>query len=307
MNKIKITLLLLGFVLVLSSCKDENLAPVLTFEQTQQGGFPRLLNETGGKLINLFDIGGSSYGYTVEFVDLEQGALVTEYRLEMIYNDVNPDNGSSSAGPIVFASYSQGDFTTNAEGYKEITVSIPASAAIAAANTTADALKAGDNFQFKGYVTLSDGNVYGSSNSSASVRGSAFRGHFDFTMPAACPSDLAGSYEYTSTDYWCGGPETSGSVSIQALGGGKYQFNDWSFGTYGVCYGGGGGAGDLNFTDVCAEVSFTGFTDVYGDTWTYDSEINGNEWTINWENTYGECGSAVIKYTGGADWPFTLK
>lgn len=306
MNKFKILSLVGGFMLILSGCKDESLAPVLTFEQTEQGGFPRLIEETN-KLINLFNIAGSTYSYTVEFVDLEQGDLVTEYRLEMTYTDANPGNGDNSVGPIVYATYGPSDFTKNADGYQSITVTIPASAAIAAANTTADQLKAGDAFQFRGFVTLADGNTYGAANSSSSVRGAAFRGHFDFLLPAACPSDLAGSYEYTSTNYWCGGPETSGSVSIQALGGGKYQFNDWSFGTYGVCYGGGGGSGDLNFTDVCAEVGFTGFTDVYGDTWTYDSEVNGNEWTINWENTYGEYGTAVIKYTGGADWPFTLK
>jgi hypothetical protein len=306
MNKFKILSLVGGIMLVLAGCKDENLAPILTFEQTEQGGFPRLIEETN-KLINLFNIAGSTYSYTVEFVDLEQGDLVTEYRLEMTYTDANPGNGDNSVGPIVYATYGPSDFTKNADGYQSITVTIPASAAISAANTTADALKAGDAFLFQGYVTLADGNVYGAANSSSSVRGAAFRGHFNFTLPAACPSDLAGTYEYTSTDYWCGGPETSGSVSIQALGGGKYQFNDWSFGTYGVCYGGGGGSGDLNFTDVCAEVGFTGFTDVYGDTWTYDSEVNGNEWTINWENTYGEYGTAVIKYTGGADWPFTLK
>lgn len=306
MNKFKILSLVGGFMLILSGCKDESLAPVLTFEQTEQGGFPRLIEETN-KLINLFDISGSNYSYTVEFVDLQQGDLVTEYRLEMTYSDANPSNGDNSVGPIVYASYGPSDFTKNADGYQSITVNLPAADVIAAANTTADQLKAGDAFQFKGFVTLADGNTYGAANSSSSVRGAAFRGHFDFLLPAACPSDLAGSYEYTSTNYWCGGPETSGSVSIQALGGGKYQFNDWSFGTYGVCYGGGGGSGDLNFTDVCAEVAFTGFTDIYGDTWTYDSEINGNEWTITWENTYGEFGTAVIKYTGGADWPFTLK
>jgi len=306
MNKFKILSLVGGFLLVLSGCKDENLAPILTFEQTEQGGFPRLIEETN-KLINLFNISGSNYTYTVEFVDLEQGDLVTEYRLEMTYVDANPDNGDASVGPIVYATYGPSDFTENSDGYQSISVSIPASAAISAANTTADALKSGDAFQFRGFITLADGNVYGAANSSSSVRGSSFRGHFNFTLPAACPSDLGGSYEYTSTDYWCGGPETSGSVAIQALGGGKYQFNDWSFGTYGVCIGGGSATGDLSFTDVCEEVTFTGFTDVYGDIWTYDSEVNGNEWTINWENTYGEFGSAVIKYTGGADWPFTLK
>lgn len=305
MNKFRILTLVGGLLLVLSGCKDENLAPILTFEQTEQGGYPRLLEETN-KLINLFDINGSTYSYTVEFVDLEQGALVTEYKLELTYVDNNPANGSNSVGPVVYKTWGPSDFTTSENGHKAITVTLPATEVIAAANTTPDKIKAGDNFNFKGFVTLQDGGVYGAANSSASVRGAAFRGHFDFTMPAACPSNLGGSYEYVSTDSWCGAG-ASGSVDIQALGGGKYQFSDWSFGTYGSCYGGGVGAGDLTFTDVCAVVSFTGFTDVYGDTWTYVSEINGNEWTIEWENTYGEYGTAIIKYPGGANWPISLQ
>lgn len=305
MNKFRILTLVGGLLLVLSGCKDENLAPILTFDQTEQGGYPRLLEETN-KLINLFDIAGSTYQYTVEFVDLERGALVTEYRLELTYVDNNPANGNKSSGPIVFKTFGPSDFTDSENGHKSITVTLPATEVIAAAGTTTADVKAGDNFNFKGFVTLQDGGVYGAANSSASVRGAAFRGHFDFTMPAACPSNLGGTYEYVSTESWCGGT-ASGSVAIQALGGGKYQFSDWSFGTYGVCYGGGSAGGDLNFTDVCAVVKFTGFTDSYGDTWSYDSQINGNEWVIKWENTYGETGTSIIKYPNGADWPITLE
>jgi hypothetical protein len=305
MNKFKILSLIGGLLLVLSGCKDEDLAPILTFEQTQQGGYPRLLQQTN-KLINLFDISGSVYQYTVEFVDLEKGNLVTEYRLELTYDDNNPENGDKSLGPIVYKTFGPSDFTDSENGHKSVTVTIPATEAIAAAKSTPAEIKAGDNFFFKGFVTLKDGGVYGAANSSSSVRGAAFRGHFDFTMPAACPSNLAGTYQYVTTESWCGGT-ASGSVTIQALGGGKYQFNDWSFGSYGVCYGGGVAAGDLNFTDVCNVVKFTGFTDSYGDRWSYVSEINGNEWTIQWENTYGESATAIIKYPNGGNWPITLQ
>jgi hypothetical protein len=84
MNKFKILSLVGGFMLILSGCKDESLAPVLTFEQTEQGGFPRLIEETN-KLINLFNIAGSTYSYTVEFVDLEQGRVMEITLLGLLF------------------------------------------------------------------------------------------------------------------------------------------------------------------------------------------------------------------------------
>lgn len=301
----KISIILGAFLLMVTSCADEDLQPIVTFDQTTIGGYPRLV-ESGNTLINLFDVDGSQFDYTVEFVDLEDGELVAEYVLELTYEDNNPDNGDASAGPIEFRRFSQSDFTTNENGYREISVSISASDLLTAVGTTADALEPGDEFDFDGRVIMTDGAEYGDENSGPPITG-ALRGYFDFTMPANCPSDLTGTYEVTTTDIWCGADPVTTDVEIVALGGGSYEFDDWAFGAYGPCYGGGSAGGDLNFQEVCAVVSFTGFTDSFEDTWTYDSSIDGDEWTIAWENTYGESGTSVIKYPGGADWPITLE
>ena len=72
-----------------------------------------------------------------------------------------------------------------------------------------------------------------------------------------------------------------------------------------MCYEGGNATGgDLAFTDVCAVGSFTGFTDSFGDTWTFTSSVDGTEWTIEWVNTYGESATSVLTNPNG--WPFTL-
>ncbi|MEZ4994234.1 MAG: hypothetical protein R2824_27675 [Saprospiraceae bacterium] len=112
----------------------------------------------------------------------------------------------------------------------------------------------------------------------------------------------------TSTDLSSGATAKAevGSVTINALGGGAYSFSDWSFGSYVACYGGtNSNWGSLQFTDVCETVSFTGFTDAFGDTWTFDQTIEGEEWTITWSNTYGEAGKTVIYKPGG--WNLTAK
>lgn len=307
MTKLKISIILGAFLLMVTSCADEDLAPIVTFDQATTGAYPRLLDNTS-TTVNLFDIDGSQFDYTVEFVDIEQGNQVAEYVLEMTFEDNNPDNGDDSAGPLEFRRFTQDDFTTNANGFREISVSISANDAIAAAGTSADALEPGDAFVFVGRLILTDGREFADVNSAPQITGSAFRGFFDFTMTASCPSDLTGSYEYTTTDIWCGAGEQTGTVDIVAEGSGVYQFSDWSFGTYdGVCYSGGTPPpAGMTFQDVCNEVSFTAFVSQYGDTFEFTSSIEGNEWTIQWQNDFGEAATSVIRFPNGADWPITL-
>ncbi len=306
MNKFKLSILFGALLLMVTNCADEDLGPILTFDIAGKGAYVRLISETD-KLINLFDIEGSEYVYSVEFVDLQQGDLVSEYVLELTYNDADLSDGDQSTGPIELRSFSASEFEELASGFKGLTdISIPATEVISAAGLTNDDVNPGDQFQVDGKVILEDGSVFTAGNSSAAVRGSAFQGHFRFTLPAACPSSLEGIYSYVGSNYWCGADGISGEVEIIAQGGGVYTFSDWAFGGYVACYGGGAaGGGNLAFADVCNEVSFVGFTDSFGDAWEFTSSVDGEEWTINWANTYGESGSAVIIKPGG--WGFTIE
>lgn len=302
MNKLKIFIFSGVLGCLLFSCADESLSPIITFDQAEKGAYIRLIEE-GDKLVNLFDISGSVYNYSVEFIDLEDGDLVAEYNLDLTYEGVD----GTTAGPVRYKSFSPSDFTTTEAGLKGVTnISIPASDFISALGLKEDDIMPGDNFAFDGSIVLTTGAVFGAENSSATVRGAAFRGHFDYNLPAGCPSDLTGSYSYVTTDVWCDGSTVEGSLEIVAQGGGVYNLSDWSLGAYGPCYGAIAAQPTITFTDVCAEVSFTGFTDSYGDTWTFDSSIDGAEWTINWENTYGESANSVLIHPSG-EWPFTLK
>ena len=305
MFKYKILSLLVAVVFIISSCADENAKPIVTFDSAGKGAYPRLISESD-RFINLFDVAGSQYVYTVEFVDKNRGTDVAEYIIEMTYEN---NHGGVSVGPIEFKRWAAGEFSPNEEGYQQApTITISGSDVFAAAGLTEADVVAGDDFNFEGKVILNDGSTFTQSNSSSTVYGAAFRGHFNFTLPTGCPSDLSGTYAYTSTDIWCDdwdGTPVTGEVTIEALDGrGEYQFSDWSFGAYDVCY------DDIEtsklvFTEVCKEVSFTGITDGFGETWTYDSSINGEEWTIKWSNTYEELGTVVITFPGGV--PFTLK
>ena len=297
---------LIAILLVVASCTDEDRLPLVVLDTVEKGAYPRLINQTES-LINLFDVAGSSYTYSVEFVDEEGGALVAAYVVDLVYDDNDPSNGDNSSGPTEYIRVTSDQFTQSENGFlSPPAFTITGTQALAAAGVSEDQVSAGDNFNFVGRVELTDGRIFTQTNSSATIIGPAFKGHFNFTMPASCPSDLTGTFAYETTDVWCDGSSVSGTVDINANGGGVYTFSDWAFGAYGPCYGGGTASGNLTFTDVCLDVSFTGFTDSFGDTWTYTSSIDGDAWTIAWVNTYGEAATSTIFYPGGADWPITL-
>ncbi|MEM6698456.1 MAG: hypothetical protein AAF806_04150 [Bacteroidota bacterium] len=299
MNKLKIFIFSGVLGCLLFSCADDSLSPIITFDQAEKGAYVRLI-ERGDALVNLFDIPGSVFNYSVEFIDIEDGDLVAEYNLDLTYQGAD----GSTLGPVRYKSFTPSEFKTTEAALKGIDVSIPATEIIALLGLSEADIMPGDNFAFDGTLVLTTGAQFGRENSSATVNGAAFRGFFDFGMPAGCPSDLAQTVSYSTTDIWCGGDPVTGTVDIVAQGAGVYQFSDWAFGAYGPCYGGGTASGDLTFQEVCEEVSFTGFTDSFGDTWTFESSIEGEEWTIKWENTYGEAATSVITFSGGV--PFTL-
>jgi len=305
MLKNKILLFFLTLVVCTYSCKDENLAPIATFDGAVKGAYVRVLDQ-GNNLFNLLDVPAVNFVYSVEFVDNEQGALVSEYQLLVEYDDNDESNGDKSAGPNVFRSWSAGDFSNSENGFQGISnISISSADILSSFGLSAEDVSPGDNFNFIGSVTLNDGSTYGQSNSSSTVTGPAFRGFFNFTMPAACPSSLEGTFARTSADAWCGGAVEDGTIEIISQGAGVYNFADWSFGAYGPCYGSSADQPGITFTEVCKEVAFTGFVDSFGDTWTFDSDIDGAVWRIKWENTYGESGETFITHPNGA-WPFTL-
>lgn len=300
---------MLGLIVGVFGCADPDLAPILTFDDAKKAGYVKLIEESD-KLVNLLSEQqalSSTYTYSVEFVDQQNGQRVEEYYVNLVYEPV------SGTGQTIekYISFAQSDFVDGPNGLRAVLdISISGQEIFSALGLSYADVSPGDNFEFQGFLTFEgDGAVYGAANASAAVNGSAFAGHFDFTIPAACPSDLGGTYDYDGSDYWCGNPGQSGQVDIIAKGGGVYYFSDWAFGGYGGgCYSSGvANSNTLTFTEVCTEVSFSGFVDSFNDTWDFTgSSISGNEWTIVWSNTYGESGKGVVKYTGGQDWPITL-
>ena len=199
MKILKITILSFIAGLLLYSCADPDLSPILTFEKSTKGGYARLVELIKGEY-DLEDIPGSVFQYKVEFVTIDKGENVSSYDITVAFDDNNPDNGDDSKDFQTYKTFSQADFTTNADGFKEIEVSIPLTDVASSMGLNTADLIAGDIFEFKTFVRLDDGNSYGNANSSAAVQGSAFQGFFDFDAKATCPlneSEFTGVYTVT--------------------------------------------------------------------------------------------------------------
>lgn len=301
--KNKLSILLLSAVM-LFSCADEELGPVVTFDTAGKGAYVKLLQETD-RSINLFDIAGSKYVYSVEFVDIDMGKTIAEYRLELTYNDRNPDNGNASAGPIVFKTFGPSDFGTTDRGFVGLSnISINATELISAVGTTAESVMAGDQFKIQGYIVTNEGDQFGFANSSAAVNGTAFAGHFDYTLNATCPSMIGGTYDYETVATWCGEGPVTGTVTLTPSGSG-YAIDDFSLGAYKACYGDGATlpGGTLTFVDICNKISVTGASR-WGEIYTFHSlTVDGASMTIEWTNDYGEGGTSKLTRQDGAALP----
>lgn len=304
--KLRVSVGLMALAMVFTACEDPDKAPIVTFDSALHGIYPRLLSEEGALLVNLLsetEFNASNYSYTIEFVDDNAGQNVAEVYVELVYSPATGDDLAAVEVVRIPAS----SLTPSENGFLQTTIEVNSTTLASAVGRSYADFAAGDEFQISTVIVHNNGTEFRSTNSSSSVRGAAFQGQNSaFTRPLACPSDLTGTFSATTTDIWCNGGSVTVDVTIEALVGGSYVFNDWSLGAYSQCYGASSVANSrgIIFTDVCEVVSFTGFTDDFGDTWTFDSSVSGEEWTINWTNTYGESGNSVVTFPGGV--PFTM-
>ena len=183
MKKI-VYILLVG--LIMASCADDELGPILTFDKAGKGVYPKLVSESP-QLLDLANLGTASYEYCVEFIDETDGSSARLYEVEASFIDNNPGNGDNSADSRVIQSVTSDAFMTSAAGNKQTCVSITLADLLSAFGLTADDLVANDNFAIRTFVTNEGGQRFGFSNSDSDVSGSAFGGHFNMNLTATCP------------------------------------------------------------------------------------------------------------------------
>lgn len=282
----------MAVVLCFASCKDESLTPVLTFDKATIGAYPRLVELTTGEF-DLDNISSSALMYEIDFVDLENGSLVTEYIIEGQFIDNTPGNDVSK-DTKVFKTFTPADFSASKNGNQGVTITIPLTEALAFWDLTEEEVSAGDQFSFNTIVVHQDGNRYSAANSSQTIRGSAFQGYFTYNGKLTCPlsdDEFSGAYSLSYEGDATGGfgvPFAEGTVEVKTISGSSTRrfFNSgWApaIGPFGVP--------DFIFDFVCEVVVVETFNTglacaggginiIQGETSTFDLN-NDNEIILN--------------------------
>lgn len=132
----------------------------------------------------------------------------------------------------------------------------------------------------------------------------------EVTVSFACTSALAGTYQYSTVNYFT--PDTGVVGTVPVTGNvtftattvtSEYLISDASFGAYNKLYGGNPAAATgVRLRDLCNTISVFG-SNQYGDTHAISNVVvSGNQLTFKWTTSYGEYGTTTLTKSNGS-WP----
>lgn len=300
-------------ILILSAYSCADVDPTIPFSDFNTGAYLRTIKAP--TTINFFDIPSYNFVLEVEAVDAQDGRTVQEVDVF-----VKRRRGATLSPEVKLATVPGSAFATNTTTkYLRATINIPIATALAAMGFTAADLAGGDFIEYRLAMLDTQGRVFTNSNLSPDIVGGSFyRSPFFYRVAVVCPSDLAGSYSYVTTNIQCAncpgsvpgpagcGPSVTGNGTLTATTTpGRFAVSDATFGQYGCAWSDNPAAG-VFFVDACLKVSTAG-SDAYGLIYTFTLVANtGTALTIDWQNNYGDGGRSVLTRTDSKTWPAGL-
>lgn len=311
--------LVVGALVFLSSCRDF-VEPNIPYTEFDTAAYLRTIERTSTSF-NFFNLANSNFALTLEAVDAEDGATVETVEIRVRHRRLIPGVGleyspALSTDDVLIRTLQASDFAPNSDSrFLRTSFTIPASEAIQAVGLTPADIEGGDAFEFRLVLNDKFGRVFTNSNADANVTGSPFYASpFFYNVAVVCPSDLAGTFTYVTTNITagsggdaaaCGGQATGSVTFTAASGAGTYNISDASFGVFDCAWGDTPPGGTVRLTDACGTLAFTG-ADKYGDSYTFTFVSNdGTNLTFDWVNTYGDSGRTVLTASAGF-WPDNL-
>lgn len=311
--------MLVSMLVFITSCTDfvEPRIPYSTFDT---GAYLRTVARTSDTF-NFFDLANAKFDITVEGVDAENGATVESVEVRVRRRRLIPGVGlqyvpiplaGGGVNDVLVKTLSSADFAPNDQSkFLRAKILVTSAETFAALGLTASQINGGDVFEFRLKMTDKSGRVFNDVNASADIKGGAFYASpFLYNVSVVCPSNLAGTYEFTSSEMQspfgsCPGSIT-GTVTFTAVAGTtSYGVSDATFGFW-DCYGDTFG-GSVRLNDACGSLTFSG-SDKYGDTYTFNFiSVSPAELVFTWVNTSAETGRVVLKSNAGKPWPPGLR
>jgi hypothetical protein len=305
--------LLATALIFLSSCRDF-VEPNVPYKDFDTGAYLRTIARTS-TTFNFFDLANAKFALTIEAVDKEDGKTVQTVEVRIRHRRLIPGVGLkyTPANDVLIKTLQASDFKTNTTSrFLRADISITAAEAIAAVGLTAAGISGGDVFEFRLVLNDKFGRRFSSDNVTTNVAGAPFYDSpFQYPVSVICPSDLAGTYDFTATDQksdygTCAGGTFTGKTTWTKVGTStRYLVSDGTFGLYGCqndVY-----KGDVGISDACGVLSMSG-VDGYGSPYSMKFISRTPELlTFSVTNGYGDFMIVKVKSNAGKPWPATLK
>jgi hypothetical protein len=314
MKTLKYSFGLLAMALIfLSSCRDF-VEPNVPYKDFDTGAYLRTITRTSTSF-NFFNLANSKFALTIEAVDIEDGKTVQTVEVRVRHRRLIPGVGLkyTPQNDVLIKTLQASDFATNTSSrFLRASFEVTAAEAIAAVGLTPAGVAGGDVFEFRLVLNDKFGRVFSSNNVTSNVAGAPFYDSpFQYPVSVICPSDLAGTYDFTAREQKsiygiCAGGTFTGKTTWTRVGSStRFLVSDGTFGLYGCqndTY-----KGDVGISDACGVLSMSG-VDQYGSPYSMKFISRTNELlTFSVTNGYGDFMIVDVKSNAGKPWPTTLK
>ena len=300
-------------LIFLSSCRDfvEPRIPYATFDT---GAYLRTIARTS-TTFNFFDLANSKFALTLEAVDIEDGKTVQTVEIRVRHRRLIPGVGLkyTPTSDALVKTLQASDFGPNADSrFLRASFQVTSTEAIAAVGLTAADIRGGDVFEFRLVLNDKFGRRFSSDNVTTNVGGAPFYASpFQYPVSVICPSDLAGTYDFTASEQksaygTCAGGTFTGKTTWTKVGTStRYLVSDGTFGLYGCqndVY-----KGDVGVSDACGVLSMSG-VDGYGSPYSMKFiSVTPELLTFSVTNGYDDFMVVKVKSNAGKPWPATLR
>jgi hypothetical protein len=300
-------------LIFLSSCRDfvEPRIPYATFDT---GAYLRTIARTS-TTFNFFDLANSKFALTLEAVDIEDGKTVQTVEIRVRHRRLIPGVGLkyTPTSDALVKTLQASDFGPNADSrFLRASFQVTSTEAIAAVGLTAADIRGGDVFEFRLVLNDKFGRRFSSDNVTTNVGGAPFYASpFQYPVSVVCPSDLAGTYDFTASEQksaygTCAGGTFTGKTTWTKVGTStRYLVSDGTFGLYGCqndVY-----KGDVGVSDACGVLSMSG-VDGYGSPYSMKFiSVTPELLTFSVTNGYDDFMVVKVKSNAGKPWPATLR
>jgi hypothetical protein len=305
MKKIKIILSMLVATFVATSCTDF-VEPAIPYSGFETGTYLKTIDAPAA--INFFDIDNANFATLLECHAIDKSNNVKE--LEVF---VNHRRGNVVTKEVSLVKIPGSEFVMGGDSkWPRGKVSVKVNDALAKLGFTKTNIKGGDFLEYRLLLTTNDNKSFTNNNLTADVSGGAYyNSPFFYRVAVVCPSSLAGTYEFSTTDIksgvggklaQCGTTKKGTVILAPGATAGEYTISDGTFGLFDCLYDDTPPLGSIRFTDACGKIGMKG-ADRYGDTYkaTFVSSTD-TELTFRWDNTYGDAATTTLKRSSGT-WP----